>query len=318
METLALLVIIVALLLVLIKSAQMVEGTFTLLARTAKISEFIVGFVVLSLVTSLPEISIAVASSQSIPELSIGNMIGASAVLLTLILGINVVKFKKVEFKGKFAEQEVLIGIFSVFLMLLSVIDRHITVVEGGFMLLTYITYVIYLNYKFTRKVNFKNTMVNVIKIYRTLGNAIIGILILILASTFIVKAATSLAYNLSISTALIGVFLLGVGTNVPELTILLTSKAKKAQRELTIGNDLGSLFLNPGTVGLLTLLSGGIYITDLAALAPALVVTFIALILFTVFSYTGRVLSKAEGIIMIGVFFSLIITELIILIAEI
>lgn len=318
MESLILILIVIGLLFALIKSSQMVESTFVLIARKSRISEFIIGFVVLGVVTSLPEISIAVASSQNVPELSIGNMVGASAVLLTLIIGINAIKFKNIAFKGKFAEKELLIGIFSVFLMLLSIIDRYISVVEGLFMLLTYVTFVIYLNYKFSRKLDIKQSMVNVMRVYNSVGMAILGIIILVISSIFIVKAASSLAHNLQISPALVGVFLLGLGTNIPELTILLTSKIRKTEQQLTVGNELGSLFLNPGTVGLLAVLSGGAHIHDLASLAPALVVCMIALIFFTIFSYTGRSLSRIEGIILVAIFASLIITEFIVLLTGI
>ena len=316
MESLILILIIIGLLLALIKSAEMVEHTFVLIARKSRISEFIIGFVVLGIVTSLPEISIAVASSQSVPELSVGNLIGASAVLLTLILGINAIKYKNIAFKGKFAEKELLIGIFSVFLMLLSILDRYVSVVEGLFMLLTYVIYIIYLNYKFSKKIDLKQSMVNVMRIYSSVGIALLGMVILVVSSIFIVKAATSLAHNLYISPALVGVFLLGVGTNIPELTILITSKVKKTEQQLTVGNELGSLFLNPGTVGLLAVLAGGAQIYDLASIAPALVACMIALGLFTIFSYTGRSLSKTEGIILVAVFASLIISQFIVLFA--
>lgn len=317
MESLALLLIIGILLLTLIKSAQMVEGAFILIARKSRISEFIIGFVVLGIVTSLPELSIAVASSQEIPQLSIGNIIGATAVLLTLVIGLNAIKFKNLSFKGRFAEKELLIGIFSVFLMLLSIMDSYISVVEGLFMILIYLVYVIYLNYKFSQKVDLKKSMINVMKIYSAVGSAILGIVFLIVASIFIVEAASSLAFNLNISPALLGIFLLGFGTNVPELTILLTSKVKTNEQKLTSGNVFGSLFLNPGTVGLLAVLAGGVQIFDLAAIIPAIVICFIALGFFALFSYTGRTLSKNEGIILIAVFASLIITELILLISH-
>lgn len=317
METIALFAILLFLLYILVQAAKLVEGTFVLIAKNVKINEFFMGFVILSIITSLPEISIAVVSSQDVPQLSVGNMIGASAILMTLVIGISAIRYKKVEFKGKFAEKEVVIGLVSVFLMLLSMADRYISVVEGIFLIAYYFLYVTYLNHKFNKKNKAKDLMVNAKKIYNTLGKAAFGALLIIVSSTLIVRTAESLAFNLQVSPSLIGLILLSLGTNIPELTISLTSKLKKSEEALTVGNVIGSLSLNPGTVGLLAILAQGVYISDFIAIIPAIVICGFSTALFLFFSWSGKVITRTEGYLLLGAYFSLILSEAIILIGN-
>jgi len=315
MEVLILIGLIFFFLLLLVKSAELVEGAFVFLARKIHISEFFIGFVVLSIVTSLPEISIAILSSQEVPELAIGNLIGATTVLLTLVIGLSAVKYGKLEFKGKFSEKEVLIGIAIIASMIVVLLDRFISVAEGFLLLGSYGAYIIYLNQKFNYNNLKKHLSLNVKKLYRSIGSAGIGIVLLLISSSMIVRFASQLATILDIPPAIIGILLLAIGTNLPELTILFISKNTKGDEALALGNFFGSACVNPGILGLLAILAGGVRISNFVALVPAIAILCCTIILFGIATWTGRKVTRLEGLLLISLYLALIISEFIIIV---
>jgi len=315
MEALILIVALVIFLLVLVKSAQLVEGSFEFLSKKLKISEFFTGFVILSIITSLPEMSISVLSSQEVPELSVGNLIGATTVLLTLVIGLSAVKYGKLEFKSRFKEKEVLMGIGLIGFMVICILDRYISIPEGIALLSLYFSYIGYLNHKFNQKSLKKSANIEIRKLSKLLGKAGLGIILLLISSSVIVKLAESLAITLSISPAIIGILILAVGTNLPEITILLISKKTKDDEDLALGNFFGSACVNPGILGLLAIMAGGVKIDSFVVIISYNVILVLTLILFAIATWTGKKVTKTEGYMLAALYIALLISEFAIII---
>src|SRR3989344_6080180 len=75
--------------LVLSTSAQLLVRAALGIAKRAGLSNFTIGFLLLGIVTSTPEIFVAMQASVSgIPQLSAGNLIGGSILLLSFVMGI--------------------------------------------------------------------------------------------------------------------------------------------------------------------------------------------------------------------------------------
>jgi cation:H+ antiporter len=136
--------------------------------------------------------------------------------------------------------------------------------------------------------------------------------LILIVASSYVVQLSESLASIIGVTESLIGILILAVGTNLPELTIMLTSKGDEEEK-LALGNLFGSACVNAGILGLLSVLAGGFEIKDFESIVTGIVILALALILFTYFSWTGRKIDRFEGFLLIGLYVAMIITEIIV-----
>lgn len=311
MEVLGIVGALLFFLLILVKSAELVEGSFVFLSRKLHVSEFFTGFVVLSIITSLPEISISVLSSQELPELSVGNLIGATTVLLTLVIGLSAVKYGKLEFKSRFQEKEVLMGVGLITFMVISILDKYISITEGIALLGGYFIFIAYLNRKFNQVALKKHANINIKKLSRLIGKASIGIVLLLISSSMTVKLAESLALILSISPAVIGVLVLAIGTNLPELTILAISKKNRDNEALALGNFFGSACVNPGILGLLAIMAGGVKIDSFIAIIPSTVILLLTLIMFGVATWTGKKVSRTEGFMLTGLYIALLITEI-------
>lgn len=300
------------LLAILIKSARTLEKEFEHIALGFKLNPFFLGFVVLGFVTSLPEISIAIFSSNKDPSLSMSNLIGATVILLTLLIGGGLIKFGDYEFKRRFSETDVRAGLLLISFIIISLLDRRISVFEGVILIVLYITYVLHLNHKLNKgRINL-NGLANK-GFFRNFFVGLGSALILVTAAYFIVQGAIALANNLGISVSLIGIFVLAFGTNLPEITILLTSKPTLSEKSFAIGNFFGSAVINTGIVGMLAIFSGGFEITNFSAFIPGIVILLFTLVLFAYFSWTGKKLSRNEGYLLIAVYVALVISEILI-----
>ncbi len=299
---------------VLVYSAKLVEVAFVHLGRVFRINEFFLGFVVLAVVTSLPEISIAIFSSDHHPEISVGNLIGATTVILTLIIGLSAVKYGRVPFDKQFSAKEALGGVFIILLAVTALIDRNLAIFEGIILLTGYFTYVAIINRKMWtqgRQVFFL-TLDNT-SIYRNMFWVLLGIFLLLFSSSQIVSNLEIIVEGFGISGTFVGMILLSLGTNLPELTILMTANGNDEQN-LALGNFFGSACINVAILGTLAVMANGVLVTDAVTLLIGIFFLVFALILFVFFSLSERSLDKKEGILLVAVYVAMVISQIIVL----
>jgi cation:H+ antiporter len=303
-----------AFLIILIYSAKLVEHSFVEIGKIFRINEFFLGFVVLGIVTSLPEISIAIFSSEHHPEISAGNLIGATTVILTLIIGLTAIKYKVIKFQSSFTAKEIVGGIGTIFVAIFTLVDGYLSYTEGIILFLTYVGYLVFLNqkmWKLGRQVLYLTLDTS---IYKLIIVSIIGAFMLLFSSSQIVNNLEVIVESIGISGTFVGLVLLSIGTNLPEITILLTAKGG-SEEELALGNFFGSACVNVGVLGLLGLISNGFQIQDASALILGLFFLFFALILFIFFVLTERTVNKREGMLLVSIYVAMIISQIILVV---
>lgn len=287
----------------LVKSADLVEDGFAHLAKKIRISSFVLGFFILGFASSLTEIAVAVSAAFSgNPELSSGNLIGSSVVVLLLVLGLNAIRSKKIPFRGSFGIRQVWIYAAVMALQIAVILDQEITATEGTLLLIVYglfATYV-FINGMRSKSVS-RSSGTSEISYAHILPWTVAGMVGLGFFATNLVDACVRLATLMDVNPSLVGVFLLALGTNLPELTVMARARTNE-HKKLAVGNFLGSACLNVGTLGLLGLISPH-RITTFSALAPGLVFLAIALGLLVVLARTGKEITRREGLLFIGAY---------------
>jgi cation:H+ antiporter len=218
------------------------------LSRFFNISQVAVGFLLLSVATSLPELSVSVASS-SLGEgaISAGNVFGSNIANILVILGfggfIYGMKVSHPRLK-EIALVLVLTTLISVYIIFSSSVQgRALGLMEGAALLAIFAGYVLWILKR--KSVN------NGIKHKITKGNALkaflsfsIGILLVIVSSGFVVDSAVSLAYGLGLAQSFIGATIIALGTSLPELSTTLQALRNK-HFGLVLGNTIGSNMTN-------------------------------------------------------------------------
>ncbi len=318
MDIVAYLALIIVLTYLLVKAADLVEDAFVLIAKKLNLSSFLIGFVVLGIASTLPEISIVLTSSiQDRAEISIGNILGASLVTITLVIAINVFMHKKIPFKGSFGVNQVIAGMGLILSQVIVLLDGQLTSTEGAVLIGMYIFYVIYISFRtnhLSKKHLHENAKIEVGQLSILLGKGLIGLFGLLIFATGIVSAATYLADLLHISDAVVGILILSLGTNIPELTIIIRSHTKD-QEKLAVGNFIGSAAVNTAVLGLLGVLNiPGIEVDSITPLIPVLSMLSLGILFFAIFAWTGREITRREAIVLMSLYIGLIIIELIVI----
>jgi len=132
------------------------------------------------------------------------------------------------------------------------------------------------------------------------------GLGLLILGGNWMLRAAVDLSLRLHIPRIIIGMTVVSFATSAPEL-LISANAAREGFPDIALANVMGSNIANLGLVLALTVILGHIdvrpsfYTTDWPVL-------MLSSLLFTAFIYFDGVLTKTEGLIMLGVLFLFLI----------
>ena len=284
----------------------LVQGAITL-ALHLGLSPLIVGLTVVALGTSVPEALVSVqAAIGHQGGIAIGNVVGSNILNIAMILGLSaLISPLKVDSHIVKADVPLLAG--ATFMLVVLLEDFHISRMEGAFLLLCIVGYVVG-NIMTVKKTSPEDNKIDGLEVqedsgktfWRDIALLIVGIITLGFGANFLVTGAVDLARIWGLSEALIGLTIVSIGTGTPELATALMAAYRKSA-DLAIGNAVGSNLFNImfvlGIAGLVAPLDAtGINPSDLYVM---LAVTL--LLLPTV--WTGRVLDRKEGFMFLAIY---------------
>lgn len=282
-------------------SANIVVGSIKKIAHKLKVPIFLLGLI-LGLLTSLPELSIAVnAAINGVEDVSVGNLLGGIVVLLGLILGLNLILNRKVKTDGKITTP--LPGFVLLMLPLFMGLDGKLGIIDGVFLCVGYIAVLAHL-YRKNRSIVEKpvvGIMLYNKKLTREIALILGGTLLIVVSSNLMIHITTNILEQFHVSGFLVGLMVFSLGTNLPELTVTLTSWRKKI-KEVAFSHLLGSAIANPLILGTIALLSPISITVD----RSYLLILYFFPILFVMLLYfyqSHKTLSRVEGIFLLIVF---------------
>jgi len=243
------------------------------ISRLLGIGELTIGFILISVLTSLPELMVAVTSAASGTfALSVGNVFGANVVDIALVLGLSFYLYPK-GFRNRGAVKKLstallLSSAITIIFLLFGSVGR----IAGFFLIGAFFAFCYFL-FKEKVKVNEteavyssdKRTVISRIsrlhlgegaifsgghvrKKERTIAlsflSLLAGVFLVVLSSSIVVRSASSLGAKAGISPALIGALVLALGTTLPEFSIGL-SAFRQGHIGLALGDALGSTVTN-------------------------------------------------------------------------
>lgn len=294
---------------ILIKGADYFIDGASSIATNFKVPKILIGLTIVAFGTSAPEFAVSIKSIISNNhDIVLGNVIGSNIMNILLILGVSSL-FHSLEVKSNTVKKElpIMLLITCLFVVLLSdnLFDSNVvnafTRSDGIILFLFFLVFIYYLiSIAINRN---KNEIENIKKM--SLGKSfiytIIGIIMIVFGSNFVVNSSSSIATTIGVSTKLISLTIVAFGTSLPELVTSITA-TKKGEYDLAIGNVIGSCIFNMGIVmGFPVAVFGGIKQINFNNLDIA--VMLLSVILLFVFSIDDRKLTKREGIIFLFIF---------------
>lgn len=232
-------------LILLVYGGELLLHYSILFARIIRLSVIWISVVIISFGTSAPELIVSMgAAYQNLPDIAIGNVIGSNIANTLLVLGLaTVIKPIEIQHKELKLENILLFGLF--FLLVGCMFFGQLNIIFG---LICIVCLFVYLWYSYHNSVASSLPDDKGIderkSALKTLGLAIIGLLLLMAGAELLIKGAVGIARLLNISEAVISLSMVALGTSLPELVTSVFA-AYKGKNYITLANVIGSNLFN-------------------------------------------------------------------------
>ena len=212
------------------------------------ISHFVIGATLVAFGTSLPEMAASMmAASQGKSDMAVANVVGSVIFNITLVLGVVFMIAKSMKPKRDLFAKDSAWVIVPVIIFFIMIQDGVISRVDGVLFLLMMASYLLFL---------FKDSKEDLEgEIDDSLGKGkfnwtksiillAVGFAFTIGGANFVIESGSNIAREFGISEWIIGLFLISLGTSLPELVVSIVA-IKKGNSEMSIGNIIGSNVAN-------------------------------------------------------------------------
>jgi len=285
-------------LVILMKSGDFCASYSVKVAKIFHLSEFLISFVIVAVISTLPEGTIAILSAiENTPGFGLGTLLGSNVADLTLVFGI-IVLFSR---KGVYARSEIMKkNMFYLLLLIFPVVlglDGNFSRIDGILLVCIGIFFFFTLSIEShifgLNREKFKEKAV-----YKDIAILLISLAILIISANYTIQFGINFANEIGLPAVLISLTFVAIGTCLPELVFSI--KAVKANHDgLAIGDILGTVITDATIMlGIMAVIQpfsvekAVIYVTGFSMVIAALVIIS--------FIETGKMLTKKEGIFLI------------------
>ncbi len=293
-------IIFIASMAALIKGADYVIDESERIALHYNISHFVIGATIVALGTSLPEMAASViASADGKSDLAVSNVIGSTIFNIALVLGIVFIMANKLSPKRDMFAKDSSWALFPILVFLVVGFDGEISRYEGFIYLLMMGAYLMFL----TKNADVLAGEIDEELIEETfdwkrtgmwLG---FGFVLVIVGANYTVESASMIARSFGVSEWIIGLFLIALGTSMPELVVSIQA-VRKNNADMILGNIIGSNVANftvvLGAAAMVNPLS-----VDFTANAFD-VMTALILTVMMVFITANKLYNRSSGIVLI------------------
>lgn len=293
------------------KAADFVVSALVRISYRLNVSSFAVSFFILGVLTSIPELSIGINSLiNKDPEIFVGNLIGASFVLLFFVIPVLTILGNGIRLAHQLNQRSLVFSLFAIGAPTTLIVDGSFNRKEGLLLVLIYCLLFYFIEKRKGLMEKIHDRLFDKKREgFLDLVIIIFGCLTIFLSSKILVDKTLYFAKVFHIAPFLISLLLLSVGTNLPELSVAVESVIKK-HKEVAFGDYIGSAAANSFFFGVLLLVNGPFTIPRNNFLSILVLFVF-GLILFYFFSRSKKDISRQEGLILLLVYFLFVVTEI-------
>jgi len=239
-------VIFIAAMSALIFGADFIIRDSERIALHFNIPHFVIGATLIGLGTSLPEMAASMmASADGKSEMAVANVIGSVTFNITLVLGLVFLIAKNMTPKRDLFRLDSAWIIMPPLMFILMTLDGEISRFDGVLFLMMMVAYLFFLftesSEEFDIDEELEKEKFNWGKSILMLGA---GFVLTIVGANFVVESGSDIARMFDVSEWIIGLFLIALGTSLPELVVSIVA-IKKGNADMSIGNIIGSNVAN-------------------------------------------------------------------------
>lgn len=307
----------------LIKGADIfVEGASSI-AKRFDVSPMLIGLTIVAMGTSAPEAAVSVSSSIACQnDMSIANVVGSNFFNILVVLGVSAVIAKLPVEKNTIKKDTPFLLFISLLLIVLN-LDFNLSRFDGLLLLILFLFFLINM---IKSNIQQKNSDISIgesaldvealeipkceeIPLVKTLIFCLIGIAGIIFGGDLVVDSATKIATTFGMSSNLVGLTIVAMGTSLPEFVTSIIA-VRKGETEIAIGNVIGSNIFNILLVlGLASLINP--ISVSIVALIDTIFMAIITIILY-IFIKKNNYLNKIQGFIFLIIYISYMVYTII------
>ncbi len=294
---------------VLIYGADLIVKESERIAFHFEIPQYVIGATLVAMGTSLPELGASItAGLKGQPDLAVANVVGSNIFNIALILGVVFLIAKKIAPERDIFAKDSAWAIFPVVIFIMMGLDGSIDRVDGFLFLSLMFAYTLFLikdaKEFLLSEIGDEEVEKDKFNWLKSGGFLIAGFVLLIVSANFAIESAVTIAKSFGVSEWLIGMFMIAIGTSLPELIVSIVA-ARKGNMDMSIGNIIGSNIANLSVV------------LGLSAVITPLVVDFqksfyditamVIMTLILVFITANKLYNRSAGIVLIVAFLLLV-----------
>ncbi len=288
---------------IIIKGSDMLVDGSVNLAKFLKIPTLVIGLTIVAIATGVPEIAISISSSlKGSNGLLLGNLLGSNIFNILFILGLIAI------IKPLYIKKEIILKNYAFALLsclVLFIISYDIYFGDSLVNLITRTEGILLLCFAgiFLYSTVLEATLDKNIKVekgkfsFKDILYIIVGIALIGLSAEVIVNSAVNISKWLGIGEDLIGLTIIAVGTNLPELVTSIVA-VRKGEADIAIGNLVGTNIYNIFLILGLAATINPIVISSNAFID--IIVLAITSFIVYIFIQHKKDINRKEGIIMI------------------
>ncbi len=222
---------------VLVKGANLLVKEGAIIARYLGVSSLVIGILIAGIGTSIPEFAVTFFSNiVGENDVGMGTIIGSNIFNFLFILGLCAL-FYPIHFKKEWITRDMVWNILAILATIVTAWNGVVSRLEGVVLLVLCTVWILKVaSGKHGEHKHGATTNALII----TFMLSVAGLVGVLLGSYFVVNGAVSIAVELGVSQALVGMLIVGIGTSLPEITVSFAA-ARRRDYGMTVGNIIGS-----------------------------------------------------------------------------
>lgn len=302
----------------LVKATDVSVASIKNLSQKSRLGQFVLSTIFMGLVTSLPEIFVAVSSALgNVPTLAMGNVWGSNIANLSLVIGGAAILGGTIRVGGDILKRDAFYAFLAGATPLFLLWDKRLSRLDGLILISLYLFYIFQIikeeqklsgdgeqTIKFLlRQISPKTNSKDYAQIFG-------GVALLLFSADVIVRLAKNIASSAGLPLFFTGMFVVALGTSLPELAFGLRAVRQK-KTQMVWGNLLGSVVANGTLILGITALLQPIDLSTVPRYAFASGAYIIVFFVFYFLIRSKRRLERWEGVLLLLIYVIFALLEL-------
>lgn len=228
---------------ILIYSADLFVDSSKELGKNLGISDFLIGLLIVSVGTTLPELSSSIyATIKGTSEIVIPTVLGSVTTNVFLVIGlVGFLYGTKYLYKKQIKTDLWIFALISC-LFVLFIIDNHFSILEAILCILIFLVYSVY-EYKLSKPVDLEKTQVKS-KSYMNIFLLLIYSFLIYIGSKYAVDSILEISLIVGVFPEIIALTVIALGTSLSELTVGIIS-VRKGHLDIAVANIIGASIID-------------------------------------------------------------------------